>query len=322
MSIGRQRLETVSPPDAQSHEAFYYREGPQTDEDLSPLAAMELLRRRVRTPILPEVLLQLFNLLGSDDSSAGDAVKVVSMDPSLAAAVLRTVNSASFGLSIRIDCLHRAVTLLGLNELGAMALGSTFLANFKINPECQFDLERYWQHSLATATCSRSLANNLRLDRPERYFLAGLLHDIGRLALYANLKGLAPSVEKYCREHLLPAHQVEKLFFGFDHAAFGATLLHSWNLPDGLVDMVRLHHEPSIKSEELPELIHVADVLATVLGYGPGSAVLVPRLDPAAWDCLGLSAADVPGLVERILPELDRTFRILSGVSSFWDNAA
>lgn len=290
--------------------------------DHPPLAAMELLRGNVNIPALPEILLQLFNIISSNRCSFGNVARVVRMDPALTAAVLKVANSAAVGMQTPVSDLKQAVALVGMDELSAMAMGSTYLSKFKLHPDAGIDLGLFWKHSFCTGVAAKNIARGLGLPNCERYFVAGLLHDVGRLALYANLPGFADAVEAHCRQTGTSLQNVEKEACGFDHAAFGATLLHSWNLPEGLVELVRNHHEPSANGAERPELIHVADVLATVLGYGPGSAVLVPRLDPDAWDRLGLSTDSMHGLVERILPQLERTFRILCGVSTCWTKAA
>lgn len=289
---------------------------------LNPLEAMDLLRRNISTPALPEVLLQLFNVMSARKCTFEDVADVVETDPALTGTVLRIANSAAYGLAGEVRSVTQAVSVVGLKELSAMALGTTYLAQLKPNPDIPFDLDRFWQHSLATATVAQVVAKTINTFRPEQYYLGGLLHDIGRLALYANIKGLAESAEFLCKEQRMSLHEVEEQCLGFDHAHFGGTLLHSWGLPKGLVEMVHKHHDPMSAPREQVEIIHVADVLATILGYSPCEVAAPPRLVPAAWDRLGIPANQLTALVDHVVPILDSTFKILSGVSALWSKAA
>ena len=285
--------------------------------DSPPMAAMELLRREVNIPALPELMLQLFSVISSSRCSFGNVTRVVRMDTGLTAAVLKVANSAAVGMQTPVSDLKQAVSLIGMDEITAMAMSTTYLKHFKPHPDAHMDLRQFWKHSFCTGITAKNLARGLGLANCERYFVAGLLHDIGRLALYANLPGFAGAVENYCMQTGMSQQEVEQEACGFDHAAFGATLLYSWNLPQGIVELVQRHHEPAQAVRERAEVVYAADVLSTLMGHGPSLVPALPELSPAPWDALGVSSPLLYSLMEDIAPSLERSFSILGGMGKY-----
>ncbi|NEP77076.1 MAG: HDOD domain-containing protein [Okeania sp. SIO3B3] len=284
-----------------------------------PMAAMELLRGSVNIPALPEILLQLFNVVNSNRCSFGNVARVVRMDPALTATVLKVANSAAVGMQTPVSDLKQAVGLVGMDELSAMAMGSAYLSQFKMHPDAGVDLPLFWKHSFCVGVLAKNLARGLGLPNCERYFVAGLLHDVGRLALYANLPGFVDMVQSYCQQTGHSLQVVEKDACGFDHAAFGATLLHSWNLPLGIVEMVHRHHQPELAQKEYAEILYMADVLTTLIGHGPSTLAIVPELNPVPWDSAGVTPPLLYSLMEDITPSLERSFKVLGGLSNYWN---
>ena len=257
---------------------------------------------------LPEVFMRIREVLSDPSSTVEEASAVISKDPSLTAKLLKLVNSAFYARTLRVsgglppgpvDTLSRAVMLIGLNQLSTLAMGVSVLPLFKDIPAECIDLRQFWRHSVGVGLLAKLIAVTLRDPSPERFFVAGLLHDIGRLVLYKQVPaaaGASLAEAAASGRHLV---DVERELFGFDHGELGGMLLHKWRFPESLEQAVWRHHAP--EGGEVPlesSIICVADMIAGAVLPGSSGERLVPHLDPAAWALVGLTPADLPELVE------------------------
>jgi putative nucleotidyltransferase with HDIG domain len=156
---------------------------------------------------------------------------------------------------------------------------------------------------VACGAAARVLAVLRREANPERYFVAGLLHDLGRLVIYEQHPDWAHTALALAEQHPLPLYQVERVAWGAEHAAVGQALLRRWRLPESLVEAVAHHHEPS-RSQRFPleaAVVHVADIVAHVLGFGPSGSPYVPPMDPLAWERLSLPVSALKPLLVQSL---------------------
>ena len=257
---------------------------------------------------LPEVFMRIREVLSDPNSTVEEASAVIGKDPSLTAKLLKLVNSAFYGRTLRVsgglppgpvDTLSRAVMLLGLNQLSTLAMGVSVLPLFKDIPAGCIDLRQFWRHSVGVGLVAKLIAVRLHDPSPERFFVAGLLHDIGRLVLYKQVPaaaGTSLAEAAASGRHLVV---VEQELFGFDHAELGGMLLHKWRFPESLEQAVWRHHAPATGEVPLePSIVCVADMIAGAVLPGSSGERLVPRHDPAAWATVGLAPSDLPELVE------------------------
>ncbi len=279
---------------------------------MTPSAA-DLVARQPRLGTLPAVYYQLLDVIRQPSSTAGAISEVILTDPGLSARLLKLVNSAFYGFPRRIETVSRAVTLVGTRQLCDLALATSVIRVFEDIPQNLLTLDSFWKHSLATGICARVIAENgLDVDS-ERLFVAGLLHDVGRLVLcLSEPEKMARALElSRQREELL--HQTEKEMFGFTHADVGACLLDQWGLPVSLVEAVRWHHRPSAADEhqELTAVVHLADVIVNSLRIGSSGAAFVPPVWTRAWQIAEVELTDIDGLIEqtrRILGDVQPVF--------------
>lgn len=195
-------------------------------------------------PSLPEIYIKLSELLEDEDSDAYEIGDAVQADPSLTARILRTVNSAYYGLPNQVTTISQGISLIGRQQLQQMLMGSVLAGMFKDRNIDGSFMSSFWHHSVKTAIISRHLAmQNARILDHESFFTAGLLHDIGRLiiaevapALWAEINdqvdNLDPNIVRI---------ETEKL--GVSHIDVGAALMKKWAMPDMLTQCLIKHHD-------------------------------------------------------------------------------
>jgi putative nucleotidyltransferase with HDIG domain len=257
---------------------------------------------------LPEVFMRIREVVSDPGSTVEEATAVIGKDPSLTAKLLKLVNSAFYARTLRIsgglppgrvDTLSRAVMLLGLNQLSTLAMGVSVLPLFKDIPAECIDMRQFWRHSVAVGVVTKLLAVRMGDPSPERFFVAGLLHDIGRLVLFKQAPGLAAEALGLAGREGRLLLDVEREIFGFDHAELGGRLLRKWRFPESLEQAVWRHHTPMAgEVPQEPSLVCVADMVAGAVLPGCSGEHLVPRLQAEAWNTVWLTAEDLPELVE------------------------
>ncbi|EPR35735.1 putative signal transduction protein [Alkalidesulfovibrio alkalitolerans DSM 16529] len=267
-------------------------ERPPITEPNPRIDPVDLLQRDIRLPSLPGVLTELQDTAARPTSSVEDLASVVARDPSLAALILRLVNSAFYGCPQRIETISRAVAVLGMRQLNMLATGACVARLFGEMPDETIDLVDFWRHSVGVGLAARALALRLGLSEPERHFTAGLLHDIGRLALCVAAPDRARRVHELCAKGM--AIGDAEAACGLDHAVFGGMLLRKWNLPFPLALAVLRHHTPTREDAGVgAALTHVADIMVTTLYPAANGEFVIPRLDIAALTRLGITPDDV-----------------------------
>jgi len=216
-------------------------------------------------PPFPAVALQLMGLLDSD-VPVKDVVKLLRMDPALSAEILRVSNSPLYGLSRHVDSVSHAVVVLGGDAVKRLAL-TVALGRFTQNFMKHRGLRRCWDHSVACALIAEELAEFAGQPK-DRAYTAGLLHDVGRLALLACYPNEYENLLAVASENDFDFRTTEKKLFEIDHCSTGHWLCKSWNLPLDMTEAIALHHEPGLAQGSLTTLVAVSDSLAAALGFG------------------------------------------------------
>lgn len=280
----------------------------------SPLAPLELLLGEVSLPAVPRVMLELLQVINHPASTAADLAEVIGMDAGLSSHLLRTVNSAYYNFPFPIDTVQRAVALMGVRELSLMAFSASFLKMFNRPAAKGIDLEGFWRHSIGCGLAARAVAVKSGKTNPERHFLAGLLHDIGRLVLSSNLPHLAAELSRTAEEMDVPLHRAEREVLGFDHGRFGGALLRKWRFPATLVSAVHDHHHLwDGEAYDEPATVHLADILVKALGLGFSGEATLPPLAGGILERLKLAPEDLAGIAEELLERFEAAFQGLVG---------
>ena len=261
----------------------------------------------VTLPTLPTILVQINELVADQNSSAADVAAVIQIDVAIATKVLRLANSAYYGLRSKVTSVQHAIAMLGFNIIKNLAITATVFENFQEGgTHPHFDHEAFWRHCVATGTLSRMLADRIGLSRKEieGAFICGLLHDVGKIILEQHLHDRFMEVLDYTSTNQVPLVRAERELFDFTHAEVGALLADRWHLAPEIVAACQFHHTPldaPAGEQQLPCIIHVADIMARLRPMGHGGGAVHPRLDEAAWAALGLG----PRALEAVIREFD-----------------
>lgn len=279
---------------------------------VEPLDPLDILRKEQQLPALPQVFLELQQAINATNTSADDLADIISQDPSLTAFLLRMVNSAFYSLPMQIDTISRAVTVVGVDQLSTLAVGTSVMSLFKDVPAEVLDMEQFWKHSVACGLIARRLCRITGKGDPERAFVAGLLHDMGQLILLQAEPERAAGVVAHARSKDVLLCNEEKRLLGFDHATLGGMLLRKWNFPFVLVSAVLEHHYPKDEQKEAETgLVHCAETIATGLGIGSSGEFFVQPPNRKIWDSMELTADRIDEMIEDLDEELEEAFGIL-----------
>ncbi|NOX24614.1 MAG: HDOD domain-containing protein [Deltaproteobacteria bacterium] len=254
------------------------------------------LRNTKNLPTLPGIINKLTRMADNPDTTTEQIGKVISKDHILAAKLLKLVNSAFYGFPQRISSLSGAIILLGFNVVKSLIISASI---FEFMEDQDIEL---WEHSLACAVACSVIAKRLGADEPEEISTAGLIHDIGKVAIKMELTAEYKKINNMMQEKHIPMRLAEMEILGLDHAEAGGWLTKSWNLPHKLVELVACHHDPrKAKTEQLnSSIIHFADLLVRGMGYGHAGDDKVPMLSKRAWQLLDFSPEDIRGIIDEV----------------------
>jgi diguanylate cyclase (GGDEF)-like protein len=284
-------------------------------------ALRERLEKCSGLPSLPAVALQVLRLCQSDNLDLAQIAKVITNDPALSAKMLRLVNSPTYGLRQQVRTVSHALALLGVNAVRTLALSFSLANDLRRTRHAGINLNAYWKRSVLSAVAARELAVAVGMVQvKEEAFLAGLLQDIGELALSrVTPDRYAPLCARAGDDHVL-LQVFEKSELGADHADVGQWLTSSWNLPGPLCTAVGHSHDVSALPADLPaevaELARVvalsgwlADIWVRADAQGAAiaareQAVLLFRLGPAQLDVVLARMAGAMGDVSSLF-EID-----------------
>lgn len=284
-----------------SHKPFSRGKSPRRSGGVKGnITPTDLVSRELTLASLPDVYYRIMEAINSARSSASHIADVVSKDTSLLARLLKLVNSAFYGFPSKIETVSRAVAIIGTRELSTLALGITAVQYFQNIPPEFANMRGFWMHSVACGVYARLLASEKVGLSEERLFVAGLLHDVGKLVLYRQIPSSAREAIELSMEERIPVWQAERELLGFDHAQVGALLLKEWKIVGPLDTMVRFHHNPMGVPQPLEAaLLSTADALAIAMGFGNSGTSVASDIDRDTWSEVGLSTGVFPPVVRQ-----------------------
>jgi HD-like signal output (HDOD) protein len=245
-------------------------------------------------PSVPALYTKLLQALEDPDGSTDDVANVIASDTAMTAKILQLANSAFFGIRRRIVAPKDAVLYLGFDTVKALALTVKVFAQFAGSSSSHFSVSTLAQHSVHTGTLARKLAKGIGLPNQsiEDSFMAGLLHDVGKLVLVDALPAKYDQAMRMVQKEGKSLWEAEQTVFGTTHAEIGTYLLWLWGLPDPVVEAVAYHHAPSRCPAQQPgalAAVHMANGL-THAGGGVSDPAKFMNFDQLYIDRLGLPA--------------------------------
>ncbi len=260
----------------------------------------------------PVIYQEIQKIIENPDSSFEDFSRVINADPNLGSQLLKLANSAYYGLSNSVDTITHALSVVGMEQLSDLVFSIVVINQFQGIPKELINIESFWQHSLATGVTARILSAQVDKTAAERYYLAGMLHDIGTLVVCKAEPELAAKIFATVKETGGPLCADEVKVLGFDHTAMVGVILKGWNLPSPLVEAVAFHHQPALATEhpEITAAIHVADVIAHELGLGTNGEPGPPPLYKPALKILRIDRDFIEKIKPKVIEETDEVFSI------------
>ena len=279
-------------------------------------------------PSLPATVSRVMDVIADPESHGEDLVNAILPDQAMCAAILKIANSAFFGIPREVATMDKAVNVLGFNEVHNIVLGKAVFNSFQKVPQSSKKIvDTFWKHSFHCGLAAKRIAEDLRCS-PSELFIAGLIHDIGKLALfltrpedYHTLRS-GDSIESSFNCNL-----IEKKQFGIDHCETGILLLTRWMFPEQLITAVGYHHQPEKSTNHTLHtlIIQISDLLSIILNHDdakpkelyPQFTALIPN-GPAMWEQNNITIDEetLQKWLEGLLDSIEKDSAILNVFTS------
>ena len=293
----------------------------------SPLALPDVLKKIHALPSLPAVVLELLASLDQEEVNLDLLARKISLDQALTAKTLRLANSSFYGMQRQVTTISEAIAILGLQSVRNLATTAALVGSLGGDVADTFDFMAFWRHAIGTALCARSLAVQLGLNYEQAY-IAGLLHDIGRLVLATQFTKPYAAAMAWRDAHQRSQDQqddvassmsdirAEQAVLGLDHAAVGEALARHWKFPDPIRQAIAHHHASDAPAmSAMARVIHVADTLAHALESplrAGAVAMQIPTVPQAIEQQLGLTDAMLLAVLQDADGQFDGACSVLA----------
>ncbi len=278
------------------------------------LTANTLLAGEVKLASPPEIFLKLCEILDDPAGTVRDAEQVIKHDPGLAARLLRLVNSAFYGFPAQITSISRAISLIGLQELRDLVLATCIVERFSRFPNRLLDMRAFWRVSVRCALLAKGLARrHPQAQDLEPLFTCGLLHEVGRLVIYAKIPELARAAILLAQAEGIEESEAECRTFGFDHYQLAAELAMRWRLPEVISATLRWHGTPERAGAFSREtaLVTLASRLSLAEIEKPSQLeAILPEL-ASLLDLARLRASALTEVLEETALQFEEVFQLL-----------
>jgi HD-like signal output (HDOD) protein len=284
----------------------------RVQEWMADAGIKKLLALCKKLPAMPKLYAQVSKELSSPNGSIDVVAQLIAQDPVMTAKILQVVNSAFFALGRQVSEPSDAVMFLGAERTRSLILLAGVFTQFEGVGCPGFMPEPIWNHSLQVGALARTItmAETKNAKTAEAAFTAGLIHDMGKLILAANVPAMCSAIEQLHKSKQLTQREAEMQVLGTTHAELAACLLGTWALPLPVLEAVAWHHHPTRSPDKgftLLTAVHAANVFAYELGCGTGTSALPEVFDHPYLIQIGLGdnrndwrkACNVPQRIEE-----------------------
>ncbi|MBU0480492.1 MAG: HDOD domain-containing protein [Proteobacteria bacterium] len=277
-----------------------------------------------RMPSLSTTVTKVLEVCNRPNTSPNDLNRVISLDPVLTGQVLKLINSAYYSLPNQITSLTRAIIMLGLNTVKNLALSTAVLGAFKSDAFQALSMDGFWAHSICVGVTVKTLAAKLEIPvaMREEYFVAGLLHDLGKIPLnncfseeYSRILNLAVLEQG-------PLKRAEEMMLGFDHGQVGGMIAGKWQLNEAITDVLSDHHTPENITGERSQMVmmtSLANVYANINQFGTAGDQYQDE-SQLSWllESLGLKWSDLQAMEGTVRAEIEKAQIFLQISEEAW----
>lgn len=269
---------------------------------------IQQVTQQVDLPTLPSIYNQLRTALTREDCTFEIVADIIHRDPTITLKILKIVNSAAFGFNTEIKQIQSAVRLMGFGQLSHLILGLSVLSLTDSLDQKEFNYKRFWEHSIAVGIGARILIKRSSLPSQvelEDVFVAGLLHDIGKLINERYFSEKFHQAIEMCKSKRINLSLAEEAILGFNHQHIGALMLREWRLPKVFEHVAANHHHPIISPEpdiyeNFNQAVHLSNSIAKALSLGSGGDPFVPEINYEAWERFNIPLEELPKICQEI----------------------
>jgi putative nucleotidyltransferase with HDIG domain len=254
---------------------------------MSPELTKKLTSAVDGMPAFPKSVQRVLELTRDVNSMPKDLVEVIDKDPVLTVKILKVVNSAYYSLPKQITSVGHSVVYLGFNTIKNLALSIAAIGMLPKTNEAGFDGQQYLLHSLATAAIAKQVALKAGDADPMDCFIAGLLHDFGKVVLAQFMPGEFRRALEVSQQQGTSLHLALRETLGVDHAVVGAMLVEKWRFAPHLVETIRHQYGPELADSDMIACVFGANQISKKLGFGFAGNLLVEEFPSAVVKRLG-----------------------------------
>jgi len=254
---------------------------------MNPELIQKLATAAEGMPAFPQSVQKILRLTRDINCSHKDLIQIIDKDPVVAVKVLGIVNSAYYALTKPITSINHAVVYLGLNTIKNLTLKIAAIGMLPTHNAAGFDGPQYLLHSLATAGIAKQLAPRVVDANPMDCFIAGLLHDYGKVVLARFMPAEFRIALELSQEKKISLHLTLREVIGIDHTVVGAMLLEKWRFAPNLVETIRHQYGTDLKDTDMIACVFAANQISKKLEFGFGGNPWVDELPPTIAKRLG-----------------------------------
>ena len=259
---------------------------------------------------------QIINIASNPDASIKELEKVISMDASLSLKVLKLVNSAYYGLPRKVTKISEAVMILGFKTVRNLAL-SVFTYSSLNKGTSNIDKKKLWKHFMSTAIISETIAKDVGYPEQEEAFMAGLLHDIGKVILDIAFPNYISKLVEKSEKTNLCLYEIEKKLDVETHNELGSYIIEKWQLPEIYQIVAKYHDEPDENTlpgfNNLLFIVHLANYISNILFKGFSGSYCTPKLSPNTFKTIGIKPSDLLELSIKSKDSIERAKDLMEG---------
>ena len=258
----------------------------------------DLLMKEIdELPQFPEHIMELKNVLGDPKSDIKVVSKLISRDPALTAEIIKFSNSALFSVTKRISSITEAVKIIGFRGLKSMiySYGTKLLLDerYMKDKNRQFNMEQIWEHSYKVAYFAFNLAKNkFSKEKLEEIYIAGILHDLGKILAFAINPKITEKINYICQEKGIPIRIIEELSNGYNHSVIGSLIAKKWNFPESLTSIIEFHHIPIEIDEKYRNTVYCINLANLMVIYYENMDKVFGQLEKEVIDYFKIKSPD------------------------------